>query len=125
MAQSFASLPSSAKDIESFTVHVSETDVDECKQLVKLSKIAPPTYESTQEDHRYGVTQQWLTTARDYWLDRFDWRACEARINSFPNFKAAIRHNGDDFSVHFIALFSKRSDAVPVISIHGWPGVIE
>ena len=122
MAQAYANIPTSTEDIEPFNVFVAEGDIDECKQLVKLSKIAPSTYENTREDRRYGVTQEWLTAARDYWLTNFDWRACEARINSFPNFKASIKYNGDDFSVHFVALFSKKSDAVPVISIHGWPG---
>ena len=27
-----------------------------------------------------------------------------------------------DFHVHFVAMFSKREDAVPMILLHGWPG---
>ncbi|KAG8528412.1 uncharacterized protein KY384_007330 [Bacidia gigantensis] len=124
MTGEFGTLPKPAKGVADFTVAVPDDDVDELKQLLKLSKIAGPTYENTQEDRRYGVTQAWLTKARDHWLNEFDWRACEAHINSFPNFKAAIEHDGETLSVHFLALFSKKSDAVPVVSIHGWPGSI-
>ena len=24
--------------------------------------------------------------------------------------------------MHFVALFSERSDAIPVVMLHGWPG---
>lgn len=26
------------------------------------------------------------------------------------------------YDIHFVALFSKKSDAIPVMSLHGWPG---
>lgn len=28
----------------------------------------------------------------------------------------------EDTDIHFLALFSERHDAVPVILLHGWPG---
>lgn len=31
---------------------------------------------------------------------------------------------GSDFTIHFLALFSKKSDAIPLIFLHGWPGSI-
>lgn len=47
---------------------------------------------------------------------------CEDSINSFPNFKTAVEYDGTVYQIHFLALFSQKSDAVPVMSIHGWPG---
>lgn len=50
-------------------------------------------------------------------------RACEERINSFPNFKMPIQDNdGRTYDIHFLALFSQKVDAIPVILLHGWPG---
>lgn len=49
-------------------------------------------------------------------------RECEKRINSFPNFMIAIEDDGAKYDVHFVALFSKNPDAIPVMSVHGWPG---
>ena len=122
MSQGFNQLPASVKDIQPFQVSISDEDINELNQLLKLSRIAPPTYETSQEDRRYGVTTKWLTEAKDHWLNNFSWKAEEARINSFPNFIASIEHEGSTCKVHFIALFSQKPDAVPVISLHGWPG---
>jgi microsomal epoxide hydrolase len=50
-------------------------------------------------------------------------RTCEERINSFPNYKIPVQDNdGKAYDIHFIALFSEKVDAVPVILLHGWPG---
>lgn len=33
-----------------------------------------------------------------------------------------MNSGGEDYSVHFAALFSPNKDAVPIILMHGWPG---
>ena len=107
--------PSSAKP---FNFHVSDQDISEFKQLLHLSKIGPHTFENHQEDRRFGLTHQWLSDAKDYWLNKYDWRATEKHINSFPNYTMDI----DDVNVHFVALFSEKKDATPIVFLHGWPG---
>ncbi|KAJ4404516.1 hypothetical protein N0V91_005860 [Didymella pomorum] len=107
--------PSSAKP---FTLNIPDQDIDEWRQLLQLSKLAPETWEGSQEDGRYGVTHKWLRETKDYWLNTYSWRSEEARINSFPNYRMSI--NGVD--LHFVALFSEKKDAVPIQFLHGWPG---
>lgn len=47
----------------------------------------------------------------------------EEHINSFPNFKVAIEDDdGHQYSIHFVGLFSKKADAIPLLLLHGWPG---
>jgi len=108
-------LPSSAKP---FTLAVSAQDYSEWRQLLQLSKLAPDTWEGQQQDRRFGPSRTWLSDAKDYWLNTFDWREQEAYINSFPNYTMQI----EDVNVHFVALFSHNKDAVPIIFMHGWPG---
>jgi uncharacterized alpha/beta hydrolase family protein len=43
-------------------------------------------------------------------------------INSFPNFKSKVDMGGEEFEIHFAALFSEKKDAIPLILLHGWPG---
>jgi microsomal epoxide hydrolase len=49
-------------------------------------------------------------------------REVEANINSFPSFTLPVQHDGRAYSIHFVALFSERKDAVPILALHGWPG---
>ena len=107
--------PSSAKP---FTLNIPDQDIGDWRQLLKLSKLAPETWEGSQEDRRYGVTRKWLAETKDYWLNAYSWRDEEKRINSFPNYRMQI--NGVD--LHFIALFSEKQNAVPIQFLHGWPG---
>ncbi|EOA91286.1 uncharacterized protein SETTUDRAFT_162049 [Exserohilum turcica Et28A] len=107
--------PASAKP---FTLHVSDHDLSEWRQLLQLSKLAPETWEGHQQDRRFGVTHKWLSETKDYWLNKYDWRAAEAHINSFSNYRMQI----ETVDVHFVALFSEKKDAIPIILMHGWPG---
>ena len=107
--------PDSAKP---FTLNVSDQDISEWRQLLQLSKLAPETWEGRQEDRRFGVTHKWLSETKDYWLNKYDWRAAEKHINSFPNYKMQI----ENVDMHFVALFSEKKDAIPIILMHGWPG---
>lgn len=122
MASAYSTLPAKAKLAPSrFTAHASDEQLADFHQLLKLSKIAPETYEGLQTDRRFGITTNWLTEAKAAW-ENFNWRACEAHINSFPNFTVPIKEGGDEFDIHFVALFSKKEDAVPLLMLHGWPG---
>jgi microsomal epoxide hydrolase len=54
----------------------------------------------------------------EYWLDGYDWRREEARLNAQPNFKATI--DGQD--IHFVHVKGKGPDPRPLLLTHGWPG---
>lgn len=59
--------------LSKFNAAVSEDELSEFKQLIKLSKIGPKTYENLQEDRRYGMTHSWLSDAKSYWENKYDW----------------------------------------------------
>ncbi|KAL3410565.1 putative epoxide hydrolase [Aspergillus fumigatus] len=115
----FSKLPSGASiALKPFRVSIPEEELDEFQALLKLSKIAPPTFENSRPSGQYGITSDWLTTLRKQWQKDFDWRACEAKANLFPQFTVDI----EDIKLKFAALYSKKPDAVPITLIHGWPG---
>ncbi|KAH7145373.1 epoxide hydrolase N terminus-domain-containing protein [Dactylonectria estremocensis] len=105
-----------------FLFEVPDQDLKEFRDLVRLSKIGPPTWWNMQNDRRFGITREWLVKGKNAWLDAFDWRKHERRINSFPNFKIITDQEAGRTSVHFAALFSTKKDAIPIIFMHSWPG---
>lgn len=129
---SFNTLPETATlNPKPFKAHVSDQALDDFKQLLKLSKIGPKTYENSIADVKdftsFGISRDWLAQTKDYWETKYDWRKAEDRINSFPNYTAPIKDDGKDgtgfdFNIHFIALFSQNPSAVPLLLLHGWPG---
>jgi pimeloyl-ACP methyl ester carboxylesterase len=55
-----------------------------------------------------------------YWRDDFDWRAQEARLNSYPQYTTRI----DGQKIHFLHVKSPEPDATPLLLLHGWPGSV-
>ena len=65
----------------------------------------------------YGTNLEYLKSLIAYWQNGFDWRAQEARLNQFKQFRAEI----DGFGVHFIHERGKEPNPMPIILAHGWP----
>ena len=111
---------------QAFNAHVSDSELEDFKTLMKVSRIGPKTYENQIADVKdftsFGITRQWLEDAKTHWVESYDWRKTEARINSYPNYTVDIEEGSSSFTIHFVALFSKKSDAVPLLLMHGWPG---
>jgi pimeloyl-ACP methyl ester carboxylesterase len=71
-------------------------------------------------DQSQGVQLATIQNLARYWATDYDWRKCEAKLNSLPQFITEI----DGLDIHFIHVRSKHEDALPLIVTHGWPGSI-
>ena len=72
---------------------------------------------SEGESWNYGTNLGAMKALVEYWQNGFDWRAQEARLNQFPQFKAEI----DGVGIHFIHVRGKGANSMPIILTHGWP----
>ena len=71
---SWDSLPSKASlKSKPWEAHVSDQELDDFKQLLKLSKIGPKTYENQLTDRYFGVNREWLAEAKQHWETKYDW----------------------------------------------------
>lgn len=68
----------------------------------------------------YGTDMATLQQLCEHWRTSFDWRAAEARLNSFPQFTTTI----DGQNIHFLHVRSPHEDALPLLITHGWPGSV-
>ncbi len=68
----------------------------------------------------YGANLDYMKELCAYWLDEFDWREHEARINRFPHHMAEV----DGMDLHFIREQGSGPAPLPLIISHGWPGSI-
>jgi microsomal epoxide hydrolase len=67
-----------------------------------------------------GSSLAYVRELCEYWRDRFDWRAWEARLNAFPQFAASVA----GIDLHFIHARSPNPQAMPLLLSHGWPGSV-
>ncbi|KAI3579417.1 Alpha/Beta hydrolase protein [Fusarium oxysporum f. sp. albedinis] len=91
-----------------FTLCISDEDCSRLRELLRLSRVGPTTWENQHQDGRYGISHH----------------AQEARINSLPNYKISVQNDAGkgDIDLHFVGLFSQKDDAIPIVLLHGWPG---
>ena len=68
----------------------------------------------------YGTNLDYMKEFADYWVNKFDWRKTEEKINKFKNFKSNI----DGIDIHFIHEKGSGSNPKPLLLSHGWPGSI-
>jgi microsomal epoxide hydrolase len=70
---SFSRFPAAARKApKPFEVAVPQDELDDMLNLLKLSQLAPKTYENSLESRQYGVTLEWMTKAKKEW-ESFDW----------------------------------------------------
>ena len=116
-APSVQELPKATDAITPFTVKVPQSETEDLKRRLRATRFSE---KETVGDWSQGVP---LANARklvEYWLDSYDWRKFEMRINSYPQFRTEI----DGLGIHFIHVKSKHEGALPIIMTHGWPGSV-
>ena len=102
-------------NIQPFTIHVAQRTLDDLHE--RLARTRWPD-EVQGADWDYGTNLAYLKTLVAYWHNQFDWRAQEAKLNQFAQFRADI----DGFGIHFIHERGQGPKPLPIILTHGWPG---
>ena len=106
-----------SNNIEPFKIAATDAQLDDLKR--RLRETRWPERECV-EDWSQGLPLAYAQEVAAYWLDKYDWRAREARLNRFAQFKTTI----DGIGIHFVHVRSPHADALPLVMTHGWPGSI-
>ncbi|MFG3099895.1 epoxide hydrolase family protein [Streptomyces sp. NPDC048182] len=104
-------------DIDPYVVDIPQADIDDLRD--RLARTRWPDALSGV-GWEYGVALPWLRELVAYWVEGYDWRVHEARLNAVPQFTTVV----DGQRVHFLHVRSPEPDAVPLILTHGWPSTV-
>ena len=122
MAQATATPPRSEQAADKAAIHPFRFEAPEA-ELIELRRCIMATRfpeTETVADFSQGVQLAFIQALARYWATDYNWRKCEAQLNSHPQFITEI----DGLDIHFIHVRSKHQNALPVIITHGWPGSI-
>jgi pimeloyl-ACP methyl ester carboxylesterase len=104
-------------EIEEFRISIPRADLDDLADRLARTRW-PASLPGTAWER--GVPVGYLRELAEYWRHGFDWRAAEARLNSYPQYTTEI----DGQKIHFLHVRSPEPNATPLLLIHGWPGSI-
>ena len=68
----------------------------------------------------YGTNLDYMKNFCDYWINKFNWREQERKINKFHHYTSLV----DDINIHFIHEKGSGNGPIPLLISHGWPGSI-
>ena len=100
-----------------FQIHASDEALDDLRR--RLTATRWPESE-TVDDWSQGIPLEYLREVCAYWAEKYDWRAREAKLNAFPQFRSDVMGLG----IHFVHARSPEPNAIPLVITHGWPGSI-
>ncbi len=99
-----------------FTLHVPDAAIADLRE--RLARTRFP--DQAGEPWAYGSDVGYMQELVRYWHDAFDWRAAEARLNAFPQFKLPLH----GIELHFLHVPGQGPDPCPLLLSHGWPGSV-
>ena len=103
--------------VQTFRLQVPDRAIDDLRE--RLARTRFPD-QAPGEPWACGTDLAYLERLVAHWRDHFDWRAQEARLNAFPQFKLPL--HGID--LHFLHVQGKGPKPCPLLLSHGWPGSV-
>jgi len=104
-------------EITPFRIEATDQELEDLRRRLHATRW--PDRE-TVDNWNQGIPLAYVQEVCAYWADQYDWRAREAHLNRFPQWKTEI----DAVDIHFVHARSPHEDALPLVITHGWPGSI-
>jgi pimeloyl-ACP methyl ester carboxylesterase len=102
---------------ETFTLHVPEAAIADLRERLAGTRFPEQT---PGAPWAFGTDVDYLQQLVEYWRTVFDWRAEEARLNAFPQYKVPL----SGIHLHFLHVPGKGPAPRPLLLLHGWPGSV-
>ncbi|KAJ9668851.1 hypothetical protein H2201_001097 [Coniosporium apollinis] len=108
--------------VKEFSISVPQEHIDRLKQKLSLTTF-PDELDDAGWD--YGAPLADIKRLHNHWLNNYDWRTHEQKINrdAGSQYTADVPVEGfGSLNIHFVHQKSKVKDAIPLLFCHGWPG---
>jgi len=100
-----------------FRLEIHDSAIADLKARLALTRFPDP---APGEPWAFGASVDYVRDLVGYWKDKFDWRAQEAALNAFPQYKVPLH----DIDVHYLRVPGKGPNPYPLLLLHGWPGSV-
>jgi pimeloyl-ACP methyl ester carboxylesterase len=103
--------------VQPFRIAASDEALEDLRRRLRATRW--PEKEPV-DDWSQGIPLGYVQDVCAYWAEKYHWRAREARLNRFPQFRSEL----DGLGIHFLHVRSRHAEALPLVITHGWPGSI-
>jgi pimeloyl-ACP methyl ester carboxylesterase len=103
--------------IRPYRISVPQAEIDDLRERLTRTRW---TRDLPGTGWERGIPTAYLRELATYWATEYDWRAHEAALNAYPQFRTTI----DGTQLHFLHVRSAEPRATPLLLLHGWPGSV-
>jgi microsomal epoxide hydrolase len=100
-----------------FKLQIPDADIADLR--ARLARTRLPD-QAPGDPWAYGTDLAYLSGLLDYWRAGFDWRAEEAALNAFPQYRVPL----DGIDLHYLHVPGVGPRPMPLLLLHGWPGSV-
>src|ERR1700709_1572148 len=100
-----------------FRLSVPEAAIEDLRARLALTRFPD---QAPDAPWAFGTDLGYMKNLVPYWKEQVDWRAQEAALNAFPQFKVPL--HGID--LHYLHVPGKGPSPTPLLLMHGWPGSV-
>lgn len=101
-------------DVKPFKIQIPEADLSDMMDRLKRTRF-PQDFNN--DEWQYGYNTEYHRELIEYWINEYDWRDVESRMNELPHFKVDLM----GVPLHFIHVKGKGKNPMPLLIHHGWP----
>jgi len=101
--------------LEPFTIDVPDAVLADLRERLRRTRLPGEPVDAAWD---YGANPGFVRRLLRYWLEEYDWRAVEARLNRLPMRMAAV----GGLRVHLVHERGSGPRPLPLVITHGWPG---
>jgi pimeloyl-ACP methyl ester carboxylesterase len=102
-------------NLRDFKINVPDEQIEDLKQRLRATRLPASIDPEGWDD---GASLAFIRRLANYWLNRFDWRIQETRLNDLPQYLMSI----DGLDIHFVHQPGRGPAPLPLLLTHGWPG---
>jgi pimeloyl-ACP methyl ester carboxylesterase len=103
-----------SRDVVAFKVHVPEESLQDLNRRLIGTRLEEP---QSAGSWCAGLPTEYLRRLIDYWLNDFDWRKVEDRLDK----QRHMKFDAHGMRIHFVHQSSRESESLPIVLVHGWP----
>ncbi|RFU82091.1 juvenile hormone epoxide hydrolase 2 [Trichoderma arundinaceum] len=112
-----------------FRISVKQDFLDQTRLKASLTRFVETEYQPPNNEPEFtdGPPTHAARTIASHWANAYDWRAVENDLNNqLKQFTTIVYTPNTPYKepipLHFVHHRSPRSDAIPLLFVHGWPG---
>jgi hypothetical protein len=91
-----------------FVLRIPDSEIEVLRARLACSRFPDS---APGEPWAYGTDVDYMKEIVEYWRNQFDWRAQEAALNAFPQYRASI----DDIDLHYLHVDGKGPGPMPLL----------